>query len=192
MDMIARILLVVMLVTPVVFAQAAKKEPVEDEVEYLIPEDWETKKDEPKAPSTLELTPKTFQAGMAKHIKENPQCASAKWGKAHLMKEGRVVYQELKQNGVEIDIILEVSESGKVSNAKFTGPKDAKDDAQFRLMMCTTYAVMRALQPDVETPEQARRNMAHVWKSATRKPFSMAFYFNTIQTQFVPFEMSVL
>lgn len=191
MDMIVRILLVALIFMPVVSAQAAKKATVEDEVEYLLPEDWETKKDEPKAPEVLQLTPKSFQGGIAKYIKEIPQCAAAKLGKGNPIKDGQVVYQELKLNGAEVDIILNVSESGKISNAKFTGPNGAKDDAQLQLMMCSTYAIMRTLQPEYEKPEQAQRNMSHVWKSAATKPFKMAFYFNSIQTQYVPFEMNV-
>ena len=191
MDMIARILLVALILTPFVSAQAAKKVPAEDEVEYLIPEDWESKKDEPKAPPSLELTPKSFQVGMAKHIKEIPQCKAAKLGSGKPIKDGQVVYQELKLNGAEVDIVLSVNPTGKISNAKFTGPNGAKDNAQLELMMCSTYAIMRTLQPEYEKPEMAQRNMSHVWKSAATKPFKMAFYFNSIQTQYVPYEMNV-
>ena len=191
MDMIARILLVALILIPAVSAQAAKKAPADDEVEYLIPEDWESKKDEPKVPEALELTPKSFGTGIAKYIKEIPQCAAAKLGKGNPIKDGKIVYQELKLNGVEVDIILDVNEAGKISNAKFTGPKGAKDNAQLQLMMCSTYAIMRTLQPKYEKPDQAQSNMSHVWKSAATKPFKMAFYFNSIQTQYVPFEMNV-
>lgn len=191
MDMIARILLVALILMPVVSAQAAKKAPADDEVEYLIPEDWESKKDEPKAPPSLELTPKAFQVGMAKHIKEIPQCKAAKLGAGNPIKDGQVVYQELKLDGAEVDIILDVNPAGKISNAKFTGPNGAKDNSQLQLMMCSTYAIMRTLQPEYEKPEQAQRNMSHVWKSAATKPFKMAFYFNSIKTQYVPFEMNV-
>ncbi|WP_416739075.1 hypothetical protein ACM1ZW_19640 [Pseudomonas sp. NFX71] len=191
MDMIARILLVALILMPVVSAQAAKKAPADDEVEYLIPEDWESKKDEPKAPPSLELTPKAFQVGMAKHIKEIPQCKAAKLGAGSPIKDGQVVYQELKLDGAEVDIILDVNPAGKISNAKFTGPNGAKDNSQLQLMMCSTYAIMRTLQPEYEKPEQAQRNMSHVWKSAATKPFKMAFYFNSIKTQYVPFEMNV-
>ena len=191
MDMIARILLVALILMPVVSAQAAQKAPADDEVEYLIPEDWESKKDEPKAPPSLELTPKAFQVGMAKHIKEIPQCKAAKLGAGSPIKDGQVVYQELKLDGAEVDIILDVNPAGKISNAKFTGPNGAKDNSQLQLMMCSTYAIMRTLQPEYEKPEQAQRNMSHVWKSAATKPFKMAFYFNSIKTQYVPFEMNV-
>gem|GEM_PF-2324687 len=191
MDMIARSLVVALALVPFFTVEAAKKATADDEVEYLIPEDWDSKKDEPSAPASLELTPKSFQAGMVKHIKEIPQCAAATLGKGSPLKDGRVVYQELKMNGAEVDIILDVNPAGKISNAKFTGPNGAKDNAQLQLMMCSTYAVMRTLQPDLEKPEQAQKNMVHVWKSAATKPFKMAFYFNNIQTQYVPFEMTV-
>jgi hypothetical protein len=191
MDMIARNLLLALILIPAISAQAAKKAPADEEVEYLIPEDWESKKDEPKAPEVLELTPKSFAAGIAKYVKEVPECAAAKLGKGNPMKDGQVVYQELKLKGAEVDIFLDVSQSGKISNAKFTGPKGVKDDAQVLLMMCSTYAIMRTLQPEYEKPEQAQSNMSHVWKSAATKPFKMAFYFNSIQTQYVPFEMNV-
>lgn len=189
--MIARTLILALALVPLVSAQAAKKATADDEVEYLIPEDWESKKAEPAAPPSLELTPKSFQVGMVKHIKEIPQCVTAKLGQGSPLKDGQVVYQELKMNGAEVDIILDVNPAGKISNAKFTGPNGAKDDAQLQLMMCSTYAIMRTLQPEYEKPAQARKNMGHVWKSAATKPFKMAFYFNNIQTQYVPFEMNV-
>lgn len=191
MEMIARILFFAFALVPLISAQAAKKPIADEEVEYLIPEDWESKKDEPVAPTSLALTPKSFQVGMLKYIKEIPQCGAARLGKGSPLKGGQVIYQELKMNGVEVDIILDVNSAGKISNAKFTGPRGAKDDAQLRLMMCSTYAIMRTLQPEYEKPAQARENMGYVWTSAETKPFKMAFYSNSIQTQFVPFEMNV-
>lgn len=189
--MIARSLIFALALVPLVSAQAAKEAPADDEVEYLLPEDWEAKKDEPPSTASLELTPKSFQAGMAKHIKEIPQCAAAELGKESPLKGGRVLFQELKMNGKKVDIFLDINPAGKLSNAKFIGPDGVKDDAQLRLMMCSTYAVMRTLQPDLETPEEAQKSMTHVWKSAATKPFKMAFYFNNIQTQYLPFEMNV-
>lgn len=139
----------------------------------------------------LELTPKSFQAGMGKHLKEIPQCAAAKLSKGELIKDGKVVYQALKMNGASVEVILDVSAKGKISNAKFTGAEGAKNDAQLRAMMCSTYAVMRTLQPDYESSAQAQSNMNHLWQSAASKPFTKAFYFNTIKAQYVPFEMNV-
>lgn len=139
----------------------------------------------------LDLTPKSFQAGMGKHLKEIPQCAAAKLGNGELIKGGKVVYQTLKMNGASVEVILDVSVKGKISNAKFTGAEGAQNDAQLRAMMCSTYAVMRTLQPEYETPTQAQSNMNHLWSSAASKPFTKAFYFNTIKAQYVPLEMNV-
>lgn len=139
----------------------------------------------------LDLTPKSFQAGMGKHLKEIPQCAAARLGKGEVIKDGKAVYQTLKMNGASVEVILNVGAHGKVSNAKFTGAEGAKNDAQLRAMMCSTYAVMRTLQPEYETSSQAQSNMNHLWTSAATKPFTKAFYFNTIKAQYVPFEMNV-
>lgn len=177
-----------LLMLPLLAGAANKKN---EEVEYLIPEDWDSKKSEVPAESYLELTPKSFQAGMMKHLNEIPQCASAKLSKAEPIKDGKVVYHSIKLNDASVDVLLDVNGKGKISNAKFTGPQSAKSDPQLAVMLCSTYAIMRTLQPKYETPQQARSNMNHVWKSAATKPFKMAFYFNNIKTQFVPFEMNV-
>lgn len=182
--MFARTAVISLMLIPLI-AGAAQK------TEYLIPENWEAGKSDAKEESHLELTPKTFQAGMGKHLKEIPQCSTAKLSKGELIKDGKVVYQTLKLGSASVDVILDLSANGKIANAKFTGSQGAKNDAQVQVMMCSTYAVMRTLQPDYETPEQASGNMAHVWKSAASKPFTMAFYFNSIKTQYVPFEMNV-
>ncbi|MBA4287519.1 MAG: hypothetical protein C0439_00840 [Pseudomonas sp.] len=188
--MILRTLVFAMALAPLISIQAATKA-ASDEVEYLIPEDWDSKKDAPPAPSTLELTPKTFHAGMAKHLKEMPQCSSATLGKGKLLKDGDLVAQVIKQGSAEVDVILEVAKTGKISNAKFTGPKGPKDDPQLRLMMCSTYAIMRTLQPELESPEAAAKSMNTAWVRAAKEPFKMGFYFSSIRTQFVPFEMNV-
>ncbi|AZL68800.1 hypothetical protein [Pseudomonas oryziphila] len=182
--MFARTAAIGLLMVPLV-ASAAQK------TEYLIPENWEANKSTAATETSLDLTPKSFQSGMSKHLKEIPQCADAKLGKGELIKDGTVVYQTLKLNGAGLDIILDVNSKGKISNAKFTGPEGPQNDPQLRVMMCSTYAVMRTLQPQYETPEQAQRNMSHLWKSAVSKPFTKAFYFNTIKAQSVPFEMNV-
>lgn len=189
--MISRALVLAMTVLPFFSAEAAETVAAKDEVEYLIPEDWESKKDVPQSPPTLQLTPKSLQAGIGKHVKEIPQCKTAALGAGNILNEGRVVYQELKLGDAKVEMILDVNPSGKISNAKFSGPDGARDSAQLQAMMCATYAVMRTLQPSLETPDKARKNMGHVWKLAETKPFKMAFYFNNIQTQYVPFEMNV-
>ncbi|MEW9905280.1 hypothetical protein [Pseudomonas putida] len=159
--------------------------------EYLIPEDWESNKKAAPEETYLELTPKSFQAGMGKYVKEIPQCASAKLSKGEVIKDGKYVYQTLKLSGASVDILLDVNAKGKIAKAKFTGPEGAKNDAQLQAMMCSTYAVMRTLQPEYEKSSQAQKNMTHLWKSAAEKPFTKAFYFNSIKAQYVPFEMNV-
>lgn len=182
--MLARTAAISLMLFPLI-AGAAQK------TEYLIPENWEAGKSTAQQDSYLELTPKSFQAGMGKYIKEIPQCAAAKLGKGELIKDGKVMYQTLKLGGAAVDILLDVNAKGKIANARFTGPAGAKDDAQLQVMMCSTYAIMRTLQPEYETPGQASKNMTHLWKSAASKPFTKAFYFNTIKAQYVPFEMNV-
>lgn len=58
-------------------------------------------------------------------------------------------------------------------------------------MMCSTYAIMRTLQPDYESHDQAMKQMTHIWKSAKDKPFEMAYYFDKMKAQYVPFELNV-
>ncbi|WJM94950.1 hypothetical protein QEP73_15320 [Pseudomonas defluvii] len=186
--MFTRTAVIGLFMLPLLAGAASKKS---DEVEYLIPEDWDSKKSEAPAESYLELTPKSFQAGMKKHLKEIPQCASAKLSNAEPIKDGKVVYHTIKLNNAAVDVLLDVNGKGKISNAKFTGPESAKNDPQLAVMMCSTYAIMRTLQPEYEKPQQAQKNMKHVWQSAASKPFRMAFYYNNIKTQFVPFEMNV-
>ncbi|UQS91718.1 hypothetical protein M5C90_10810 [Pseudomonas chlororaphis subsp. piscium] len=183
--MIRRLAVCALLMAQVLPAFAAK-----EEVEYLIPEDWATKKP-PKQVDGLPLSPKELESGMKKRFKEIPQCSAVSFGTANVVKDGAAVYQTLSQAGAQLDVIIDVNSEGKVGNAKFIGAKGAKDDPELQLMMCSTYAVMRTLQPDLETREKAQKNMKHVWVSAQQKPFEMAFYFNKIKTQYVPFEMNV-
>lgn len=191
MDMIARVLLVALVLIPFVSAQASKQAPADEEVEYLIPEDWDSKEDEPKETEALQLTPTSFQAGIKKHMKEIPQCAAAKLDKGSPLNDGQVVYHELTLNGAKVEIFLNVSKSGKILNAKFAATNSAKDDAQLRGMLCSTYAVMRTLQPDLESSDAALKSAKTAWERAKTQPFKMGFYFNSIRTQYVPFEMSV-
>jgi hypothetical protein len=128
---------------------------------------------------------------MTKHLAEMPDCADAKLDAPNPMRDGSIVLHELKSDDASVDIMLQVDQTGKLSEAKFTGPESPKNDPQLQLMMCATYAIMRTLQPQYETPAQASKNVAHVWKSAANKPFKMAFYFNTIDTRLLPFEMVV-
>jgi len=189
--MIGRFVVAVLLCAQILPALAAKPKAADDDVEYLLPPDGEPVDTQAKAPAGLPLTPKAFRAGIAKYIKEVPQYSAAKLDAGNVLKDGAIVHQALKLNGSEVDILLDVNAAGKISNAKFNGPKGAKDDAQLRLMMCSTYAIMRTLQPDLESPAAAQANMKHSWESAANQPFEKSFYFNKIKTQYVPFEMNV-
>ena len=187
--MIGRIVVAVLLCVQLVPAFAAKEK--DDEVEYLLPQDWESQPAAKPAEKSLSLTPKAFQSGMTLHVKEIPQCSSATLTPGKLVKNGTVVYQQLKSKGAEVDIILHLNPSGTIASAQFVAPQSAKDNAQLSAMMCSTYAIMRTLQPDLETKAAAQANMKHSWASAAQKPFVKAFYFNTIKTQLVPLEMNV-
>ncbi|AXK52617.1 hypothetical protein [Pseudomonas protegens] len=184
--MIGRLAVCALLAAQVVPAFAAK-----DEVEYLIPEDWDSKKDEAKPAGGLPLTSKELESGMKKRFKEVPQCSGVAFGKAQAMKNGEVIYQTLSLKGAQLEMFVEINSAGKVGNAKFLGSKGAKDDPELRLMMCSTYAVMRTLQPELESSEAALKSSSRAWTLSKQKPFEMAFYFNKIKTQYVPFEMNV-
>lgn len=85
--MIGRLAVCALLAAQVVPALAAK-----DEVEYLIPEDWDSKKDEAKPAGGLPLTSKELESGMKKRFKEVPQCSGVAFGKAQAMKNDEVIY----------------------------------------------------------------------------------------------------
>ncbi|NWL47168.1 hypothetical protein DM819_15235 [Pseudomonas hunanensis] len=186
--MFARSAVMVLFLLPLVAGAASKKG---DDVEYLIPEDWDSKKAEAPQEVHLDLTANSFLVSMRKHLKEIPQCSTAKLSDANPIKGGQVVYHTIKLNSASVDVLLDVDGKGKISNAKFTGVESPRNDPQMVAMLCSTYAIMRTLQPVYETPEQAQGNMTHLWKSASEKPFKMAFYSNNIKAQVIPFEMNV-
>ncbi|UCZ84907.1 hypothetical protein LGQ10_00865 [Pseudomonas sp. L5B5] len=128
---------------------------------------------------------------MKKRFKEVPQCSDAAFGKAQAVKNGEVIYQTLSLKGGQLEMFVEINSAGKVGKVKFLGIKGAKNDPELRLMMCSTYAVMRTLQPDLESSDVALKKSSRAWTLSKQKPFEMAFYFNKVKTQYVPFEMII-
>ena len=95
---------------------------------------------------------------MKKRFKEVPQCSDVAFGKAQAVKNSEVIYQTLSLKGGQLEMFVEINSSGKVGKVKFLGIKGAKNDPELRLMMCSTYAVMRTLQPDLESSDVALKN----------------------------------
>jgi hypothetical protein len=188
--MIPRYPLLCALLLSVAATAATKK--AEEKFEYLLPEDWkETQEGDGSAakPTSLELTPKAFQAGMKKYVKEEEDCRSTSFGPLHPLKEGAVVYQEAKLEGATAQMFLDVASSGKITSAKFEAPQ--KDAEHLMLMTCTTYALMRTMQPKYATQASAHGDVVHLWTEAQVKPFSKAFFFNTFKAQVIPLQLEV-
>ena len=172
--MIARMLLLCLLATPAFSAQAAPKA-------QATPK--------PAAPEKgLQITPKALQAGMQAFIREEQDCRSVTFAGVRTLKKGAVIRQKLQREGAEVDVSLDVSKAGNVTNARFAA--DTKDPAHLTVMLCATYAVMRTLQPKAVSPEAARQAALELWQQAQQKPTTKTFAPNRFKAQMAPFELN--
>lgn len=172
--MIARMLLLCLLATPAFSAQAAPKA-------QATPK--------PAAPEKgLQITPKALQAGMQAFIREEQDCRSVTFAGVRTLKKGAVIRQKLQREGAEVDVSLDVSKAGNVTNARFAA--DTKDPAHLTVMLCATYAVMRTLQPKAVSQEAARQAALELWQQAQQKPTTKTFAPNRFKAQMAPFELN--
>jgi hypothetical protein len=173
--MMPRLVLLCLFALPMLPAQAAKKP-------------------EPKphaAPETsLGITAATLQAGMKKYIQEEADCRSVTFGDTKALKKGARVRQRLQRDGAQVDVTLDVSKAGNVSNARFAAP--TKDPAHLTVMLCATYAVMRTLQPKGQALDTARSTALEMWQKAQQQPVQVPFAAHQFRAQMKPFELNVM
>lgn len=161
----------------------------EKKFEYLLPEDW--KPDESPAPErkTLDLNVKQYLAGMKKHIKEIPQCSSAKFEEAKPFNNGDSMFQTISWDGAKVDSILS-GESGKgLREVKISAPKGAHDEFQMRAMMCATYALIRTLSPKYFDQDQSLDSAKYLFFNAKERPSKLAVMSDVVDAKLTPLEI---
>lgn len=131
---------------------------------------------------TLTQTPKALQSGIVKYSKKIPQCASVKSS----VVQG--VWQRLDYGVGKIEVNYKVTEAG-LESVTLNAPNSPKDNGQLHAMMCATAALMQSMQPEYITQESALSQAAHIWKSSVKAPFTMAFIFDQMTAQHVPFQL---
>lgn len=170
--MVARLLLLCLLAVPLSSVQAASK--------------THAKATEPQG--RLNLTPQALQAGVKRFIKEEADCRSVTFESIRTQKKGAVIRQKLAREGAKVDMTLEVTKAGKVSNARFAAP--TKDPAHLTVMLCGTYALMRTLQPSPGSPDMARQAALDLWQQAQQKTYTKALGNARFRAQMAPFEVN--
>lgn len=139
----------------------------------------------------LTLTAKQFDKGVKKYFNTIPQCAEIKVDELRLINDGANGYQEFKLGNVTFTVILKISEKDKLTNIKITSTGNAKNEQARQGMLCSTYSVMRMLQPKLASKGDALKQAGHLWTLAKEAPFEMTYYFDRIKAQFVPFELNI-
>lgn len=148
------------------------------------------KKPDPKPQASLGITPAALQAGVKKYIQEEADCRAVRFGETKTLKKGARVRQRLERDGAQVDMTLDVSKAGTVSNARFAAP--TKDPAHLTVMLCATYAVMRTLQPKGQALDSARTTALNVWQKAQQQKVQVPFASHQFKAQMQPFELNVL
>lgn len=132
----------------------------------------------------LPLTAKQFDSGIKKYFKTIPQCSTIKVDEMRLFNNGANGYQEFKQGNITFTVILKIDEKDKLTNIQITSSStNSKNEQSRQGMLCSTYAVMRMLQPKLATKEDALKQAGLLWKLAKDAPFEMS-YFNDRIVQF--------
>jgi hypothetical protein len=173
-QMVARLLLLSLLAMSPFTVQAAAK--TEAKPKQAAPE------------KGLKLTPKALQAGMQTYIREEDDCRSVTFGSTRPLKKGAVIRQKLQRQGADVDMSLDISKSGNVSNLRVSA--DTKDPAHLTVMLCATYAAIRTLQPKAQSPGSARQAALALWQEAQQKPSTKVFQSSRFKAQMTPFELN--
>ena len=108
-----------------------------------------------------------------------------------LINDGANGYQEFKLGNVTFTAVLKISEKDKLTNIQITSTSNAKNEQARQGMLCSTYSVMRMLQPKLASKDDALKEAGHLWTLAKEAPFEMTYYFDRIKAQFTPFELNV-
>ncbi|MWP47436.1 hypothetical protein [Gilliamella sp. Pas-s27] len=139
----------------------------------------------------LPLTAKQFDKGIKKYFNTIPQCAEMKVDELRLINDGANGYQEFNLGNVTFTVILKINEKDKLTNIQITSTGNAKNEQARQGMLCSTYSVMRMLQPKLASKDDALKQAGHLWVLAKDAPFEMTYYLDRIKAQFVPFELNV-
>lgn len=139
----------------------------------------------------LPLTAKQFNNGVKQYFKTIPQCSTIEIDEMRLFNDGTNGYQEFKKGNITFAVILKIDEKNKLSNIQITSSTNAKNEQSRQGMLCSTYAVMRMLQPKLATKEDALKQAGHLWELAKDEPFEMTYFNDRIKARFVPFEINV-
>lgn len=154
-----------------------------DEVEYLLPENWESEQVKPQKRETLDFDRVELRKRFNLAVREIPQCANLKWSGDH------PILQTITQGVEKADVLLEGDHKLKAVTITASGNKT--NPATQRFMVCSTYALVRALQPDYFSGQQALDSAVDAWKRAAGAPAPLAIIFDKIVVQYVPFMLKL-
>ncbi|MFC3336918.1 hypothetical protein [Paracandidimonas soli] len=135
--------------------------------------------------SAMQLTKDQLDKGVKQYIKEIPQCVALQVTRDQQV--GRAWFYELKGNAT-IEIVARLGDSSVDSIEVVSS---AKNDGAMRDMMCVTVALMRGIQPEYITVDEAIKDAAHLWENAAQKPFKKAFFFDTFTAKLTPLSLVV-
>ena len=156
---------------------------VAEEIEYLLPPDWETKPAaEPRA-ATLSYGKAEFTARFVAAAREVPQCKGIKLSKDHPL------MQQIQLNGAKADVFWKGDP--QLLSVRFVSNGSQRDDASMRLMMCSAYATVRAAQPDVYDMAGAMEVARSVWTRSKAGPSKTAVAFDVIHAQLTPLQFEL-
>ncbi len=127
---------------------------------------------------------KSIQTGILKYSKQIPQCSVVKGSMV------QNVLQRLDYGVGKIEVTYAFTPDGKeLESITLSAQGSPKDNGQLHAMMCATAAFVQAMQPEFETQDSALSTASHLWKSSAKAPFTMAFYFEKLKAQHVPFRL---
>ncbi|MDH1442058.1 hypothetical protein N5O88_05490 [Pseudomonas sp. GD03721] len=153
-----------------------------DDVEYLLPPDWEATDAAPVA-KTLGVTRQEFSARFVAAAREVPQCAKM------VLSGDHPLMRSVKLGLVDADVLFKGD--GQLESVKFVAAGSPKDDASLSLMMCSSYATIRATQPDIFDVQAALSQSSNVWARAKSAPAVTATGFYFIASQLIPFQFEL-
>ncbi|AYN21602.1 hypothetical protein D3M96_14315 [Alcaligenes aquatilis] len=135
--------------------------------------------------SAMQLTKAQLDKGIKKYMKEVPQCQAIKVIADQQV--GESWFYTLRGN-VDVDIVVGL-EGGRVQRIEAISAD--RNDGAMRDMMCLTVGLMRGIQPEYVSIEDALKEGTHLWSGAAQKPFKKAFYFDTFTAKLTPLSLVV-
>jgi hypothetical protein len=95
-----------------------------------------------------------------------------------LFNDGANGYQESQLGNITFVVMLNIDEKDKLTNIQIISSGNAKNEQARQGMLCSTYAVMRMLQPKLASKNDALKQAGHLWVLAKGALFEMAYYFD--------------